>query len=424
MLSNECRERWSIGQGRKARFNKCRPGRLLLPRSMKLSSPLGETDPSNVASVLVVSSLTNHGIQRLLKALGQNGNEVEKYGPDLALVMDAPIIANVRGAMMSAAASDFESLQFSSEDLCPTDRIPFYTDVIAKLLARFDIEPVGERFSCNAGFYRLPNLSIAYMAGSAVRAHRTREMAEGCHELVLVMGREGTCTFSQGGREVVVPACGAVLLSAAEPCRSERTTTSRISCVGIPRAELTPMLANPDAALMSVIPSNVEPLRLLAGYVDLLTKDVTLETAELRRLAVSHVHDLVALTLGATRDAAETAAGRGLRAARLRAIKADIAQNLDSDVSVAALAMRHRVTPRYIRKLFEGEGTSLSRFVRGQRLMHVHRMLADRRHADRAICDIAFAAGFGDLSTFNRDFRRRFGMTPSDVRAAARSGII
>jgi hypothetical protein len=96
MLSNECRERWSIGQGRKARFNKCRPGRLFLPRSMKLSSLLGETDPSNVASVLVVSSLTNHGIQRLLKALGQNGNEVGKYGPDLALVTDAPIIAKVR----------------------------------------------------------------------------------------------------------------------------------------------------------------------------------------------------------------------------------------------------------------------------------------------------------------------------------------
>jgi AraC-like DNA-binding protein len=322
--------------------------------------------------------------------------------------------------MMSAATSDFESWQFSSEDLRPTDRIPFYRDVIARMWAKFDIEPVDERFSCNAGFYRLPNLSIAYMAGSAVRAHRTREMAEGCHELVLVMGRKGACTFSQGGREVVVPACGAVLLSAAEPCRSERTTTSHISCVGIPRAELTPMLANPDAALMSVIPSNMEPLRLLAGYVDLLTKDVTVETAELRRLAVSHVHDLVALTLGATRDAAETAAGRGLRAARLRAIKADIAQNLAGNVTAAALSARHRLSSRYIRKLFEGENTSLSQFVLAQRLTRVYRMLPDPRYAGRTITDMALAVGFGDVSTFNREFRRRFGMTPSDVRNSTR----
>jgi AraC-like DNA-binding protein len=141
-----------------------------------------------------------------------------------------------------------------------------------------------------------------------------------------------------------------------------------------------------------------------------------METAALRRLAVNHVHDLIALTLGATRDAAEIAAGRGLRAARMRAIKADIAQNLGEDVTVAALAMRHRISPRYIRKLFEGENTSLSQFVLGQRLIRVHRMLSDARHADCTIAEIALAVGFGDLSTFNREFRRRFGVTPSDVR--------
>jgi AraC-like DNA-binding protein len=43
-------------------------------------------------------------------------------------------------------------------------------------------------------------------------------------------------------------------------------------------------------------------------------------------------------------------------------------------------------------------------------------MLTDTRYADRTISDIAFAVGFGDLSTFNREFRRRFGVTPSDVR--------
>jgi AraC-like DNA-binding protein len=29
---------------------------------------------------------------------------------------------------------------------------------------------------------------------------------------------------------------------------------------------------------------------------------------------------------------------------------------------------------------------------------------------------IAFDVGFGDLSTFNHAFRRRFGMTPSELR--------
>jgi threonine/homoserine/homoserine lactone efflux protein/AraC-like DNA-binding protein len=131
------------------------------------------------------------------------------------------------------------------------------------------------------------------------------------------------------------------------------------------------------------------------------------------------VQGIIGLALGATRDAAELAAGRLSRAARLRAIKADIAQNLEDDVSIAALSSRHRITPRYIRKLFEGENMSVSKYVLGQRLTRVYRMLADASQADRTIADIALAAGFGDLSTFNRAFRRRFGVTPSAVRHGA-----
>jgi AraC-like DNA-binding protein len=56
-----------------------------------------------------------------------------------------------------------------------------------------------------------------------------------------------------------------------------------------------------------------------------------------------------------------------------------------------------------------------------QRLYRAHRTIADPRRADRMISAIAFAAGFGDLSYFNRTFRRRFGMTPSDVRARVRN---
>jgi AraC-like DNA-binding protein len=56
-----------------------------------------------------------------------------------------------------------------------------------------------------------------------------------------------------------------------------------------------------------------------------------------------------------------------------------------------------------------------------QRLVRVQRMLLDSRLAARTISDIALEAGFGDLSHFNRAFCRRFGESPSDVRAAART---
>jgi AraC-like DNA-binding protein len=140
----------------------------------------------------------------------------------------------------------------------------------------------------------------------------------------------------------------------------------------------------------------------------------------MRRLAVAQLCDLVAVTLGATRDAAAAAEGRGVRAARLRAIKADIEAHLEcGDLSPGVIANRQQVSDSYIRKLFASEGTSFSEYVLTRRLVRARRMLTDRRWAGVAIATIAYDAGFGDLSYFNRVFKRCYGATPSEVRDAA-----
>jgi len=66
------------------------------------------------------------------------------------------------------------------------------------------------------------------------------------------------------------------------------------------------------------------------------------------------------------------------------------------------------------------EGSSFSEFVLGERLARLHRVLSDPRMSARLIGAIAMETGFGDLSYFNRAFRRRYGASPSDVRGAAR----
>ena len=171
-----------------------------------------------------------------------------------------------------------------------------------------------------------------------------------------------------------------------------------------------------DAILARPIPRQVEALPLLSSYIEWLS-EAALSTPEVVRLAVAQIYDLAALTMGATRDAAEIATGRGLRVARLRAIKADIAEKLDDQhLAVVSVALRQRVSPRYVQMLFEQEGTTFSQYVIGQRLVRAYRMLTDPRFAERSITSVAFDAGFGDLSYFNRLFRRRFGGTPSEIR--------
>ena len=212
-----------------------------------------------------------------------------------------------------------------------------------------------------------------------------------------------------------------MLVSGADALSSTLAPATHHLCLKLNRNALAAMVPGLEDAFMRLVPRESEALRLLKSYVRILEDDLPLATPELRRTVVTHVYDLVAMTLGATRDAAEIANGRGVRAARLRAIKADVsARPGDPDLNIGAVAARHGVTPRHVQRLFEGEGTTFSQFLLNQRLARAHRMLNDTRFAARTIGTIAFEAGFGDLSHFNRAFRRRFGEAPSEARAAAR----
>ncbi|PWU24772.1 MAG: AraC family transcriptional regulator, partial [Candidatus Rokuibacteriota bacterium] len=85
-------------------------------------------------------------------------------------------------------------------------------------------------------------------------------------------------------------------------------------------------------------------------------------------------------------------------------------------LTVSAIAARQGVTPRYVHKLFESEGTTYTHFVLCQRLDSAYRMLRNPRFAAHSISAIAYDVGFGDLSYFNRAFRRHYNATPTEIR--------
>jgi AraC-like DNA-binding protein len=190
----------------------------------------------------------------------------------------------------------------------------------------------------------------------------------------------------------------------------------------VPRDAIAPLAGSIDDALIRMVPAGSEAIKLLVTYARAIAEEQqSLDTPELQRLVATHIHDLIAVAAGATRDGYAIAEGRGIRAARLRAIMSDITANLlDCDLTVATVAQRQRVTPRYLHKLFEGEELTFSTFVLSQRLSRAHRMLCDPRFGDRSISSVAFDVGFSDLSYFNRTFRRRYDATPSDIRHSAR----
>jgi len=269
------------------------------------------------------------------------------------------------------------------------------------------------------GIRKVPDLGLLSGTVRGVRhVHAHRNSGDGNDDfsfhlnicgLSSVLSRRGETTLRDGD---------AMLLSYSVGRTITRPTLVDHRVIRLPRASLRPLVHHIDDAVLRPIPRGAGVLNLLSSYVDALFQDPVLLVPDVRQLLVAQLCDLVAVTLGATRDAAAAAEGRGLRAARMRAIKADIEANLahGSDLSPSAVARRQHVSDSYIRKLFEGEDTSFSKFVLSRRLLRAHRLLVDPRRVEQSIASIAFEVGFGDLSYFNRAFKRSYGATPSEIR--------
>ena len=69
-------------------------------------------------------------------------------------------------------------------------------------------------------------------------------------------------------------------------------------------------------------------------------------------------------------------------------------------------------------RLFEDRG-GVAAHLQALRLEQAYANLSDPQLANRTIADLAAGCGLHNASAFTRMFRRRFGCTPSDVRAAA-----
>jgi AraC-like DNA-binding protein len=281
-----------------------------------------------------------------------------------------------------------------------------------------EIEPLeNQPLQLEMTMRRSPAVRIGTMRSDALRITRPPElMADNEEIFTLVTELAGTLHASLRERSVTLGAGDAVLMHSTD----KFVTTNRESLivgVGVPRANLAPLVANLDDTVMHMIPANDEAVRLLRIYLRSVCEEMPLRSPELRNLVEIHIHDLIALAIGATRDGTALAESRGLSAARLAAVKADILANLGRrDLSLASLARRHGLSERHIRRLFAAEDTSFSDFVLEQRLLRAYRMLMDSRFTHRPISAVAYECGFGDLSYFNRCFRRRFGASPTQYR--------
>jgi AraC-like DNA-binding protein len=320
---------------------------------------------------------------------------------------------------MDAPPPDYALLQWRSQVAPLRARVESWRDLLTRKLLPAEVQPLHDGpFHVDVQLRALPGLRFSWGAVDASHYRRPRNIAASeDDDFVILVNLDGEFVSTQNGREVKLGAGDACLMACIDPGLFYRPELGRVVCIRVPSERMASLVPRLHDKTREIIPRDSEALRLLTSYIGVLGGTQTLSTPELRASIVTHIHNLAALVLHPTNDNFACAEHNGLRAARLRAIKSYILKNLArGDLNVGQVAAHIRLTPRSVQMLLEDEGTTFSQFALQSRLARVYAALADRRNRHRTIGDIALECGFGDISYFNRAFRRRYGASPTEIR--------
>ncbi|QPC86955.1 helix-turn-helix domain-containing protein [Mesorhizobium sp. NBSH29] len=281
---------------------------------------------------------------------------------------------------------------------------------------------VGESvpFQAEIEAFGVGQLVVGKMSGSIKRASRqaTNVSADGRDGYLLLINKSGfELRGSQVGRDYGIGLDSGALVSASEPLVMAGNDTNSWMNIVIPAKVMTDSFASVEDMLARPIAADNEALKLLIRYCQFLEEGPVLASQDIIAHATNTILDLIGLAAGARGSAVELAGVRGMRAARLAAILGRIdADFANPRISAPSVAEALGVSVRYVHDILMETGLGFSERVLELRLQKAKRMLAGGRHTHLRISDIALAVGFGDISYFNRSFRRRFGATPTSVR--------
>jgi AraC-like DNA-binding protein len=230
--------------------------------------------------------------------------------------------------------------------------------------------------------------------------------------------RSGSAWFRQRGQFHEAHAGDMVIADGDVPFETGTEGGFDFSLWRMPRARLSPHRPGDGESLtMKRLGAASGERALIAQWLDALLRTGPTLRPGSADAALRSLYALVGAAAGAAPPAEPTRQAR--RAAALQAIMQEVTRRctepgLDADCIAAGFSM----SVRKLHLLFETAGETFHEFLTQARLERARAMLRDARWRHAGTAAIGLAAGFSDVSTFYRRFRRHFGVAPGEYRDA------
>jgi len=306
---------------------------------------------------------------------------------------------------------------FSTDAVLPKDRLDYWHEDV---LRRLDTSPSAEMaplFAAKLSCFSGDRAELLEHSGSALVASRNaaRIRRDGSDDIsinFMVKCTHGTVSHA-GLEQHRLRAGDMVIADLAQPSEISRAS-HRVISLFLPRARVRAACVDPAALAGRFLARDGMPAMLRAHMQNAMDQAPLLSSQQ-RVMAVNIASDMALSILQAGQPAApaiEVAAAGLYRAATLL-IARDCANPALNPVRIAATLGCSRAS---LFRAFRDREESIAGTIWAARLSRAYAML--RAPAGRAlpISDIAFRSGFHEITTFNKMFRNKYGMTPGDLR--------
>ena len=287
----------------------------------------------------------------------------------------------------------------------------------------FDSAPLhvgDDAFFARARAWTLNGFSLNHVTAPGLSVVRTKALVrrEPVDHWAITLGQRSVTWLESGSATLAAPPDMPFVLSLGQTMKNEREADDRIQLY-LSRDSFHGIAALLDACcLMPLQPAGAT---LLADYMRLLLRNLpSLEEQDALRLTDATSAMIAACLAPSAHRVGE--ARPVINVTLMERVRRTIRRHLRSSALGPELICREAATSRsQLYRLLEGEG-GVGHYIQKQRLSAAFTMLCDLP-ATTTIAAIAETLCFADSSSFARAFRREFGVSPSDVRDAARGGL-
>jgi AraC-like DNA-binding protein len=308
------------------------------------------------------------------------------------------------------------STSFDTASVAPGERFEGWREAAARCFFPMGIERrTLSPFAGRMVGHELPCIDIVRVAATPNDCVRTPAgiAARDPEQLQVHVLRSGRCEISQDDREDVLNAGAMTTLDSSRPWTIRAVEPFELLVLAVPKVLLRPF----GDALSA---DTARAFRGDAGLGGLIVPFALGLADGLEDGSIGEGRDELGETLlGLLRALALEGRGAAPAPALLAQVKAHIERRLgDPALGPGPIGAEHFITTRYLHRLFEAEGCTVSEWIRRARLERCRRDLADPALAGETILAVATRWGMPDAAHFSRLFRAAYGMSPREFRAS------